>query len=85
MKTALLLALAVTATSVRADWPSYLHDSSRVGRTEEPRMTRFLACQMARSHYYNLEAAYRELGYQVRVGLEEGMDQTVDYLRSLTP
>ncbi len=56
-----------------------------LGRTEEPRMTRFLACQMARSHYYNLEAAYRELGYRVRVGLEEGMDQTVDYLRSLTP
>lgn len=51
-------------------------------KTEEPRMTRFLACQLARSHYYNLEAARRDLGYEPAVGMSEGMDRTVEQLRA---
>ncbi|MCE7873244.1 NAD-dependent epimerase/dehydratase family protein [bacterium CPR1] len=53
-----------------------------LGKTEEPRMTRFLACQLARSHYYNLEAARRDLSYQPAVGMAEGMDRTVELLLS---
>src|SRR5690606_19265625 len=34
-----------------------------LGRRDEPRMTRFLAAQLATSHYFNLSAARRDLGY----------------------
>ncbi len=51
-------------------------------KTEEPRMTRFLACQLARSHYYNLQSARRDLGYEVAVGMSEGMERTVEQLRN---
>lgn len=49
-------------------------------KTQEPRMTRFLACQLARSHYYNLEAACRDLGYTPLVELEQGMERTVEFM-----
>lgn len=52
-------------------------------KTDEPRMTRFLACQMARSHYYNLQAAYRDLEYSPSVSLADGMERTLQYLQEL--
>lgn len=39
----------------------------------EPRMTRFLASQLSCSHYFNISAAQRELGYQVLVSTDDGM------------
>ncbi len=35
MKTTLALALLLSPLFARADWPTYLHDISRVGHTEE--------------------------------------------------
>ncbi|HHO49746.1 MAG TPA: NAD-dependent epimerase/dehydratase family protein [Deltaproteobacteria bacterium] len=46
----------------------------------EPRMTRFLAAALARSHWYSMEPAKRELGYKVRISLEEGTRRTVSWL-----
>ena len=43
------------------------------GRTDEPRMTRFLAAQLATSHYFNITAARRDLGYTPTVSIEEGL------------
>jgi len=43
------------------------------GRQEEPRMTRFLAAQLALSHHFNIEAARRDFGYAPRVSTEEGL------------
>lgn len=43
-----------------------------LGRTDEPRMTRFLAAQLATSHYYNIDAARRDLGYEPRISMTEG-------------
>lgn len=43
----------------------------------EPRMTRFLAAALARSHWYAMGPAKRDLGYTVRVPLAEGTDRTV--------
>ncbi|HYA44461.1 MAG TPA: NAD-dependent epimerase/dehydratase family protein [Acidimicrobiales bacterium] len=39
----------------------------------EPRMTRFLALELSTAHWYNLDAARRDLGYSPRVSIEEGL------------
>jgi nucleoside-diphosphate-sugar epimerase len=42
-------------------------------RKEEPPMTRFVARQLATSHWYDLSAAKRDLGYTPPVTVEEGL------------
>ncbi len=42
-------------------------------RSEEPRMTRFLAAQLATSHWFDLSRAKADFGYAPRVSNEEGM------------
>lgn len=39
----------------------------------EPLMTRFLAQQLAKSHWFSIAAARRDLGYESQVSTEEGM------------
>ena len=39
----------------------------------EPPMTRFLAAQLARSHWFDISAARRDLGYEPRISSAEGM------------
>jgi nucleoside-diphosphate-sugar epimerase len=45
------------------------------GRTSEPRMTRFLAAQLGRSHYFEIERARRDFGYEPRISMAEGMQR----------
>jgi nucleoside-diphosphate-sugar epimerase len=52
-----------------------------LGSAKEPRMTRFLASQLAKSHYFNIEAAKRDLGYEPRVSTTEGVARLVAWLR----
>ena len=47
---------------------------------QEPRMTRFLAEQLAKSHWFSIQKANDELGYTPRVTTEEGMNRTVSWL-----
>jgi nucleoside-diphosphate-sugar epimerase len=47
----------------------------------EPRMTRFLARELSTAHWYNLDAARRDLGYSPRVDIEEGMRRLAKSLR----
>ncbi|HEV7225331.1 MAG TPA: 3-beta hydroxysteroid dehydrogenase, partial [Pirellulales bacterium] len=39
----------------------------------EPRMTRFLAAQLGRSHYFKIDRARRDFGYEPRISTAEGM------------
>jgi len=49
----------------------------------EPRMTRFLAEQLAKSHYFSISNAQKDLGYEPVVSSEEGMRRTVKWLKTL--
>ncbi len=53
----------------------------RVARlTGEPRMTRFLAAQLAQSHYFNMTAARRDFGYAPRIPTSEGILRLVKWV-----
>jgi nucleoside-diphosphate-sugar epimerase len=39
----------------------------------EPAMTRFLAHQLSTAHWFNIDAARRDLGYEPKVSIEEGL------------
>jgi nucleoside-diphosphate-sugar epimerase len=42
-------------------------------KQSEPRMTRFLALQLGKSHYFDISRARRDFGYEPRVSKAEGM------------
>jgi nucleoside-diphosphate-sugar epimerase len=48
----------------------------------EPPMTRFVANQMSTSHWYDISAARRDLGYAPRVSTEEGLKRLGERLRA---
>ncbi|MCJ8320243.1 MAG: NAD-dependent epimerase/dehydratase family protein [Colwellia sp.] len=50
------------------EWSYHLID-----KKEEPMMTRFVARQLSTSHYFNIDAAKKDLGYQPLVSIEQGM------------
>ena len=47
----------------------------------EPPMTRFIAGQLAHSHYFNISAARNDLGYSPGTNHEDAMRKTVEWLR----
>jgi len=47
---------------------------------QEPLMTRFVAEQLAHSHWFSIAAARRDLGYQPTVSIAEGMARTADWV-----
>jgi len=51
-------------------------------RTDEPRMTRFLAAQLGTAHYFNIAAARRDLGYVPQISMAEGMKKLGAWLRA---
>jgi nucleoside-diphosphate-sugar epimerase len=53
-----------------------------LGRKDEPPMTRFLAVQLASSHWFDISAARRDLGYEPLVKLEEGLRRLGESLRN---
>jgi nucleoside-diphosphate-sugar epimerase len=48
----------------------------------EPPMTRFLAEQLATTHYYDISAAQRDFGYRPRVSIDEGLQQLARWWQS---
>ena len=47
----------------------------------EPPMTRFLASQLATSHYFNISRAKKDFGYKPLISHEEGMNRLIDALK----
>ena len=47
---------------------------------KEPPMTRFLAEQLARSHWFSIDRARRDLGYEPRLSTAAGLDRLVQWL-----
>lgn len=51
-----------------------LETACRLASAEnEPPLTRFLVSQLSTAHWFDISAARRDLGYEPRVGIEEGM------------
>ncbi|MGD0382192.1 MAG: NAD-dependent epimerase/dehydratase family protein [Thermoguttaceae bacterium] len=51
------------------------------GLQGDPPMTRFLAAQMARSHYFSIARAKADFGYSPAVSTAEGMRRTAEWSR----
>ena len=51
-----------------------------LNRTDEPPMTRFVARQLATSHWFQLDAAREAFGYEPRVSVEEGLVRLREWL-----
>jgi nucleoside-diphosphate-sugar epimerase len=49
----------------------------------EPRLTRFLAAQLSKTHYFDISAARRDFGYQPRIDNEEGLRRLIEWVRGL--
>ncbi|MDH3349731.1 MAG: NAD-dependent epimerase/dehydratase family protein [Desulfobulbaceae bacterium] len=52
-----------------------------LGREDEPKMTRFLAEQLAKSHWFSQDKAKQLLGYEPLVSIEAGLEALVRSLR----
>jgi 2-alkyl-3-oxoalkanoate reductase len=48
----------------------------------EPPMTRFVANQMSTAHWYDISAAKRDLGYEPKISVEEGLQRIAESLRA---
>jgi nucleoside-diphosphate-sugar epimerase len=49
--------------------------------TGEPAMTRFTATQLSTSHWFDISAARRDLGYEPRVSIDEGLKRLAATIR----
>lgn len=52
------------------------------GRQSEPLMTRFVAAQMAKDHYFDISAAKQRLGYKVRISMDKGLEMLRQHWRA---
>ena len=48
----------------------------------EPRMTRFLADELAKAHWFDISAAGKDLGYTPRVSIKEGLRRLESWLQN---
>ncbi|MEE4240530.1 MAG: NAD-dependent epimerase/dehydratase family protein [Desulfopila sp.] len=46
----------------------------------EPKMTRFLAEQLARSHYFTHQRAQQDFGYSPQITIEDGMEKLISWI-----
>ena len=46
----------------------------------EPRMTRFLAAQLAKNHYFDISQAKQDFGFSPHVSTTTGMEELAEHL-----
>ncbi|MBL62209.1 MAG: 3-beta hydroxysteroid dehydrogenase [Opitutae bacterium] len=51
-------------------------------RKTDPPMTRFVATQLAKDHWFDGSAAEKDLGYKPVVSMEDGLQETIAWLKS---
>jgi nucleoside-diphosphate-sugar epimerase len=51
-------------------------------RQGDPTLTRFMASELATSHYYDISRAKRDLGYRPQFSMEQGLRKTIASLKS---
>jgi nucleoside-diphosphate-sugar epimerase len=51
-------------------------------RSGEPPITRFVAVELAKDHYFDLAAAERDLGFHPAYSMEEALSQTISDLKA---
>jgi len=56
----------------------WLYGTFRIA--SEPPMTRFLAGELATAHWFNIDAARRDLGYEPKVSFDEGIIRLGEWL-----
>ena len=52
-------------------------------RKEDPPMTRFVAVELAKNHFFSIEAAKRDLNYSPQIKMDTAISKTVEYLKAL--
>ncbi|MBW2247278.1 MAG: NAD-dependent epimerase/dehydratase family protein [Deltaproteobacteria bacterium] len=50
--------------------------------SKEPRMTRFLADELAKAHWFDISAAGKDLGYAPRISIKEGLRRLERWLQN---
>lgn len=71
------LAMAA-ANACEASWRA-------LGVQSEPPLTRFLVLQLTTAHWFNIDAARRELGWAPKVRIEDGMARLGQWIRATRP
>jgi nucleoside-diphosphate-sugar epimerase len=57
------------------------HGYRLLGWHDEPPLTRFLARELSAAHWFNIDAARRDLNYHPAVSIDEGMDRLRRFLQ----
>lgn len=52
-----------------------------LGRRNDPPITRFVAVELAKDHYFDISAARRDLGYTARTSMAKALEQTIEDLK----
>jgi nucleoside-diphosphate-sugar epimerase len=48
---------------------------------KEPLLTRFLASELAKDHYFNISRAREDFGYIPEISTEEGFQRMIEYFQ----
>ena len=48
----------------------------------EPPITRFVAVELAKDHYFDIEVAHRDLGYKATVDMKTALKATIEDLKA---
>ncbi len=51
-------------------------------KQKEPPMSRFIALQLSKSHFFDITMAKQDLGYNVTISTEEGLKRTVKWIKN---